>query len=92
MAATEKNIGVVLCQQGDLENGLVHFQKALDIEVKSLGLDHVSVADTLNNMAMVHEQMGDDAKNLELTRKAHAIYLQALGPDHPKTQDIARFI
>ena len=92
VAATEKNIGNVLSQKGDYENALLRYQKALDIEIKSLGGAHVSVADTKNNMAIVYGNLGNQAKRLQLNREVHAIYMQALGPDHPKTKGIAAFI
>ena len=43
--------------QGDYENALLRLQKALAIQEKCLGLDHVSVAMTYNNMGEVEEKL-----------------------------------
>ena len=82
VAATEKNIGNVLFQQGDYENALLRYQKALDIEIKSLGGAHVSVADTYNNMGIVFEKLGDYEKALFHHQNALDIKLKSLGGAH----------
>ena len=92
VATTEMNIGIVLKEQGDYENALVHLQKALDINIKCLGHSHVSVADTMYNMSIIYAKLGDESKRLELTRNAHSIYLAAVGPDHPTTREVAKYI
>jgi hypothetical protein len=40
VAATESNIGIVLSALGDYENALVHLNKALGIDLKTVGPQH----------------------------------------------------
>ena len=90
MAATEMNIGNVLQQQGDHENALLRYQKALKIQEVALGPFHVAVAATKLNIALVYKRLGDLARARSFQSEAHSIYERNLGPDHPKTQNAAR--
>eukprot|EP01043_Picozoa_sp_COSAG02_P030302 COSAG02_NODE_1927_length_10340_cov_2.510497_9_plen_264_part_00 len=58
------------------------FQKAADIEEKALGPDHLDLATTWHNMAVVYKDELDQA--LALYRKAADIEEKVLGPDHPE--------
>ncbi len=90
VAATEKNIAIVLAQQGDLKNALLRFKKALAIKEKSLVLGHVSVAMTKENIGYVHKQLGDLEQALACIEEAHTIFLRGLGLDHHNTEKAAR--
>jgi tetratricopeptide (TPR) repeat protein len=58
-AATESNIGNVLSEQGDYENALVHLNRALEIDLKTVGPCHESVAATEDNIGCVLQSKGD---------------------------------
>ena len=93
MEDTNNNMGIVFKELGDYEKAFsLPEGTALDIKIKSLGGAHLSVADTKNNMAILHGNLGNQAERLQLNREVHAIYMQALGPDHPKTKGMAAFI
>ena len=66
------------------------YQKALDIEIKSLGGAHVSVAMTKENIALVYIQLGQRDKAKILYQEAHEVFLRSLGPTHFNTLKAAR--
>ena len=50
---------------------------------KALGPDHINVAASLSNLALVYQAQGRDAEAEPLCQRALAINEKALGPDHP---------
>ena len=75
-------MAVVYKAQGDYARSLEYNEKALAIDLPTLGHDHPSLATTYSNMALVYKAQGDYARSLEYNEKALAIDLQALGPEH----------
>ena len=61
---TLNNMANVFERQGEYEKALEYYEESLKLKKKSLGDEHVSVADTLNNMANVFDQ-GEYEKALE---------------------------
>ena len=53
MASSFINIGAVYAGKGDLENALCQFQKALEIQTRVFGSDHLDVAASYNNIGAV---------------------------------------
>jgi len=58
------------------------YQRALAIREKTLGLDHVDVAQSLNNLALLYNDEGKYSQAEPLLRRALGIWEKALGPDH----------
>lgn len=72
-----------LYQSGQYDQALVVAIKALEIAEKELGSDHPTVANSLNNLALLYQALGQYAKAEPLHIRALAIWEKALGPDHP---------
>ncbi|MDR0736396.1 MAG: tetratricopeptide repeat protein, partial [Zoogloeaceae bacterium] len=79
------NRGFVFDEQGDYNEALEWYRKALDIKEKVLGKDHPDTATTYNNIALVYKAQGEYGKALEEYRKALDILEKVLGKDHPYT-------
>ena len=88
MATSYNNIGAVHDNKGEYDKALEHYQKALAIELKQLGLEHPSVATSYNNMAYIYKTKKDLAKAKEYWEKAYAIFSEKLGPNHPNTKSV----
>ncbi len=82
-AALATNVGSLAWAQVDLERAERELSRALSIEERFLGPEHLQLAETLEGLAGV--QM--DRYELESAAKAHeralAIRAKALGPNHP---------
>jgi len=61
------------------------YRRALAIQERSLGPDHPSLANTLNNLAALLDQQGKFTESEPLQRRALVILEKALGPLHPDT-------
>src|SRR5665647_650669 len=59
------------------------YEEILKILEERLGLEHPSVATTLNNLTSLYRQMGAYEKALPLYQRALDIYEKILGPEHP---------
>jgi tetratricopeptide (TPR) repeat protein len=75
--------GCYLHQRARFSEAKPLLQRALVIKEKTLGPDHPSVADSLNNLAALYEDQGKYAEAELLYQRALAIREKALGPDHP---------
>jgi CHAT domain-containing protein/Tfp pilus assembly protein PilF len=78
-----------LVKEGKYDDALPLAQRALALREKVLGPDHLDVAQTLNDLAVLHQEKGDHARAEPLYQRALAIREKALGPDHP---DVARSV
>ncbi len=59
------------------------YQQGLEIRESKLGPDHLSVANSLNNLASLYVDMGQYAKAEPLYRRSLKITETQLGADHP---------
>jgi tetratricopeptide (TPR) repeat protein len=59
------------------------YRRVLAFRQQTMGVDHLLVANSLNNLAGLLETKGDYAGAEPLFRRALAIDEKALGPDHP---------
>src|SRR5947208_15125339 len=80
-------LAVVFHKQGRYDDALEWHERALAGKEKTLGKDHPSTLDTVNNMAVVFHKQGryDDA--LEWYERALAGKERTLGKDDPSTLD-----
>ena len=58
--------------------------QVLDIREKELGPDHVDVAASLNNIAVLLKTSGQFEEAEEMYNRSIAIKEKALGPNHPQ--------
>jgi CHAT domain-containing protein len=70
---------------GDPAKALPHYERALAIYEKSLGLEHPDIARSLNNMALIYFSMEDHAKALPFNERALSIHEKSNGHKHPDT-------
>jgi tetratricopeptide (TPR) repeat protein len=63
------NMGSVCADKGDYDKALEWYQKCLDIELKTLGAEHPSVANSYNNIGLVYANKGDHDKAREWFQK-----------------------
>ncbi|MCL2376875.1 MAG: tetratricopeptide repeat protein [Defluviitaleaceae bacterium] len=78
-------IGNVYFRQGDYDEALGWYGRALVVYEKLLGTDHPDTATTYNNMASVFRAQGDYDKALEWYGKDLTISEKVLGAEHPDT-------
>ncbi|KAF8248014.1 hypothetical protein K440DRAFT_517760, partial [Wilcoxina mikolae CBS 423.85] len=57
---------------------------------KTLGKDHPSTLETVENIAILFHSQKEYAKALELYQRAHAGFEKTLGKDHPSTLKVVR--
>ena len=58
--------------------------RALDIELKKLGPEHVNVASSYGNLGSVYEELGKFEEAKQFYHRALDIKLKKLGPEHVK--------
>ncbi len=79
------NAGAVAMAVGDAERGAALFREALAVREAALGGQHLEVAFTLVNLAMVSQQPGE---RMGLLQRALGIFDHELGEAHPQTIDV----
>ena len=60
-------------------------ERALAIEERAYGPDHIEIAPALFNLGSLHEDLGEKAKAREFIARALAIAERTYGSDHPRT-------
>ena len=68
---------------GEYDKALEYYEKCLTIELKTLGVEHPSVASSYNNIGLTWKNKGEYDKALEYYEKCLAIRLKTLGGEHP---------
>lgn len=72
-----------LYRQGLYNRAVVVAEKSLQVAEQTAGPNHVSVATSLNNLALLYATQGKYAQAKPLYTRALAMNEKALGPDHP---------
>ena len=67
---------------GDYEQAKEYQQRALAIRLEKLGPEHVDVAMSYNNLALIYKGLGELEQAKEYQQRALAIRLERLGPKH----------
>ena len=83
-------IGSVLADQGKYEDAMQSYCESLAVKVRCFGTEHVSVAMTKENIAIVQIKLGNLGQAKILYKEAHEIFLRSLGPTHFNTMKAAR--
>jgi tetratricopeptide (TPR) repeat protein len=69
--------------QGEYEEAITFYDKAVEIYKKTLPPNHLTFASTYNNIGIVYSKMGDYPKTLSSFEKTLEIQQQSLPPNHP---------
>ena len=80
--AIYSQLGLVHSQLGDLRQAKDCHERALDVYLKKLGLEHKRVAASYNNLGLVHCQLSDLNQAKNCYERALDVYLKKLGPEH----------
>jgi len=83
VAKTLTNLGIAYGDLGDNAKKRDVLVRALAIEEREFGRDHVESANTLANLGNAHGDLGDNAKKRDLLERALAIFEREYGRDHP---------
>ena len=70
---------------GDPAKARDMLERALAIQERAYGPDHIEIAPALFNLGQVHEDLGEKAKAREFIARALAIAERTYGSDHPRT-------
>ena len=82
-ALYNQQLGWIKKSQGDYRQALRFYEKALDIDEKTLPANHPSRATSYNNIGLVYSDMGEYSKALSFHEKALDIYQKTLPANHP---------
>src|SRR5262245_20966501 len=72
-----------LSRAGKYDESRPAAERALELREKALGPEHLDVAQSLNNLAIICRENRDHAQAGPRFQRALAIYEKALGPEHP---------
>jgi tetratricopeptide (TPR) repeat protein len=76
--------GLVYRREGYLRAALQQFQRALALQEKTLGPDHLEVALTLNDVGAALRDINRVEESVTQFDRARRLGVQLLGPDHPQ--------
>ncbi|CAF0832762.1 unnamed protein product [Adineta steineri] len=76
-------LGLVHMNQGDNEQAIWYYGKALEIQQKTLPSDHHDLATSYNNIGNAYDHIGEYLKALSYYEKALEIREQTLPSNHP---------
>ncbi|CAF1291173.1 unnamed protein product [Adineta ricciae] len=82
-ADTYNQLGTIKYQQGQHEEAIILYQKALELQQQSLPSNHPDVAKSYNNIGAVYSSMGDYSRALSSHEQALNIRQQSLPSNHP---------
>ena len=85
-------MGILHHDLSDHQQAKEYYERALSIQLKKLGPDHVDVALTYQNMGVLHRDLGDYQQAKKYYERALSIRLKKLGPDHVYVARISRLL
>ena len=77
-----RNIGILHMHLSDYQQAKGYSERALSIQLNTLGPDHVYIASTCHSMGSLHYNLGDNQQAKKYYERALSIQLNKLGPDH----------
>ena len=77
-----RKIGNVHWRLSDYQQAKEYYERALSIQLNTLGPDHIEVATTYLNMVSLHCNLGNNQQAKKYCERALSIKLNKLGPDH----------
>ena len=85
LALSFNRVGGVYTAKGELDAALFVLHEGLEMQMETLGEDHVEVAKTLHNIGVCHRHNDDWESALEFYVQAHDIFEARLGREHLDT-------
>ena len=82
VAHTYHYMGFLHMELSNLQQAKENYERALSLQLNTLGPDHVDVAHTYLNMGNLRRMLGDNLQAKEYFEHALSISLSKLGPDH----------
>jgi len=79
-------LGVAYSNQGNYNEAVKYYQRALKIDIKKLGIEHPDVAGDYHNLGVAYSNQGNYDKAIEYYQKAYRIAAKRLGINHPDTK------
>jgi len=90
-APTQKLLGDIYTTLGDYDRAEATISKALASQEKQFGRDHIEVARSLSQLALIKFHKGDDKKEIEkMMVEARDIIARRLGKDNPQYAEIMK--
>ncbi|HYC84081.1 MAG TPA: CHAT domain-containing tetratricopeptide repeat protein, partial [Chryseosolibacter sp.] len=90
-APTQKLLADIYYTLGDLEKAEANYTKALTSQEKQFGRQHIEVAKSLSQLALIKFYKGDDRQNVEkLMLEARDIMEKKLSKDNPQYAEILK--
>ncbi|CAH3127826.1 unnamed protein product, partial [Porites lobata] len=77
-----RKIGNVHWRLSDYQQAKEYYERALSIQLNTLGPDHIEVATTYHNMVPLHCNLGNKQQAKKYCERVLSIKLNKLGPDH----------
>ena len=78
-------LGVIHKAIGDHDQAKEYYERALSVQLNTLGPHHVDVAKTYHNMGNLHHHLSDHQQAKQYYERALSIRLNKLGSDHVNT-------
>jgi tetratricopeptide (TPR) repeat protein len=76
-------LGWIKSNQGEYEKAIAYYENLLEINERTLSLNHSQLASSYNNIGLAYNKMGKYSKALSFHEKALEIRQQILPPIHP---------
>ncbi|CAF1504670.1 unnamed protein product [Adineta steineri] len=78
-----EQLGVVKYQQGNYDQAIKYYEKVIEIQERTLPVNHPSSATSYNNIGSVYKKMAEYSKALLFYEEALRIRQKNLSADHP---------
>ncbi len=92
-APTQKLLSSIYYTIGDYAKAQEYIQRAIDSQEKQFGRQHIEVAKSISQLALIKFYKGDDPKSIEkLLSEAKDIMGSKLGKDNPQYADILKSV
>src|SRR5204862_5180822 len=85
-ADTVMGIGLTYDNQGNYDEAITQYQRALRIKEKAFGVDHINAADTIMNIGLLFKSHGQIKPARSQLVRSYQIFKRNLGEIHPHTQ------
>jgi tetratricopeptide (TPR) repeat protein len=82
------NLGTVYRHQGKYDDAITQYKRALRIDEKAFGVDHVNTADTIMNLGLVFESRKEFLLAKKHILRGYQIFQSHLGDLHPNTKKV----
>ena len=81
-ASFYSNRGVLHSELGETDEAKESYKRALEIQLKNLGPEHVDVAKSYNNLGVLHSDLGETDEAKDCYKRALEIQHKKLGQEH----------